>query len=104
MTRSGIPRCSRRTGNACCAATSRGPSSSVAGAGAAATAVDGAFHRRRDADRGVSRPQELQAKGAPRSPPPDDPGNPTVNFHGERWLFTFAAPVYNLVRIRDVLA
>jgi transposase len=28
--------------------------------------------------------KSLKPKGAPAGPPPDDPGNPTVNFHGER--------------------
>ena len=28
--------------------------------------------------------KSFRRKDAPRGPPPDDPGNPTVNFHGER--------------------
>ena len=37
-------------------------------------------------DRGVGLAQELSPKDAPRGDrtPPDDPGNPSVNFHGER--------------------
>jgi hypothetical protein len=29
--------------------------------------------------------KSFQAKAGKPSPPPDDPGNPTVNFRGERW-------------------
>jgi len=63
--------------------------------------------------------------------PPDDPGNPTVNFHGQKrrrqrlrcaglrgpaarvrhrglarldWNFTFALAAYNLMRIRNLTA
>jgi hypothetical protein len=28
--------------------------------------------------------RSFQRKGQPEGPPPDDPGNPTVNFHGEQ--------------------
>src|SRR5262249_44623551 len=55
--------------------------------------------------------------GSDRRTPPDDPGNPTVNFHGEKrsnethlglpragWTFTFALAAYNLVRIRNLVA
>ena len=46
--------------------------------------VGRAFHGRRDAAGGVGQPQELPARRTTGpTPPPDDPGNPTVNFHGE---------------------
>ena len=56
-----------------------------AGPGAGAPAALGrALHGRRDADRGLGRAEELQEEGDGEPAPPDDPGNPTVDFHGER--------------------
>ena len=59
-----------------------------AGAGASrgpASVVRRALHGRRDADRGLGGPEELQAARTSRArPPTDDPGNPTVDFRGER--------------------
>ena len=45
-------------------------------------ALGRALHGRRHAARGVGESQELQTEGH-RGPPPDDPKNPTVNFHGQ---------------------
>ena len=41
-----------------------------------------ALHGRRHAARGVGEPQEFQTEGHAPDRPPDDPKNPTVNFHG----------------------
>ncbi len=38
----------------------------------------------RDAAGGVGEPEELSEEGAPEGPPPEDPGNPTVDFHKEK--------------------
>ena len=46
-------------------------------------AVGRTFHRRRHVAGGVGEPEKLRRKDAGPTPPPDDPGNPTVNFHGE---------------------
>ena len=43
-----------------------------------------ALQRGRHFDRSLGEPEELSAEGSSRKPPPDDPGNPTVDFHGER--------------------
>ena len=48
------------------------------------SALGRALHGGWHAGRGVGLAQELQAQGAGPSQPPEDPGNPTVNFHGER--------------------
>ena len=42
-----------------------------------------ALHGRRHAARGVGESQELQTEGGGAGRPPDDPKNPTVNFHGQ---------------------
>jgi hypothetical protein len=42
------------------------------------------FHRRRHLNRGLSRAEELHTQRCRRQTPPDDPGNPSVDFHGER--------------------
>ncbi len=85
MTRCGTPRCSPRTESACCGATSPAPSSSGCWprrrGGSSLSAehftVDGTLI---EAWAGL---KSFKKKGA-RGRPPDDPGNPTVNFHGER--------------------
>ena len=46
-------------------------------------AVGRALYGRWHAARGVGGPEEFPRKDQPPTPP-DDPGNPTVNFHGER--------------------
>ena len=43
-----------------------------------------AFHCGRHADGSLGQPEEFSTKGGGRSEPPDDPGNPTVDFHGEK--------------------
>jgi len=44
-----------------------------------------AFHRRWHADRSRGQSQGFRRKDRPpQSSPPDDPGNPTVDFHGEK--------------------
>ena len=48
-------------------------------------ALERAFYGRRHADRGLGRTQEFQAqRRTDQQTPPDDPGNPSVDFHGER--------------------
>jgi len=42
------------------------------------------FHRRRDIDGSLGGSKDLQAKEGKPRPPPDDPGNPTVDFHSEQ--------------------
>ena len=46
-------------------------------------AVGRALHRGRHADRGLGQSEELPAERRAADRPPDDRGNPTVNFHGE---------------------
>ena len=54
-------------------------------AGEQEVAVGGALHGGRDAAGGVGEPEELsEFQDAPEGPPPEDPGNPTVDFHKEK--------------------
>src|SRR5262245_19003975 len=85
MTRSGTPRYSRRTGSGCCAGTPRAASSSRVLAQAQSQHLLSTEHftvdgRLIEAWAGL---KSFKRKGAPQTPP-DDPGNPTVNLHGER--------------------
>ena len=41
------------------------------------------LHRRRHLAGSLGESEEFPAQGCRPAPPPDDPGNPTVNFHGE---------------------
>ena len=47
-------------------------------------ALGRALHRRRHVAGSVGEPQEFQTEGPRDHRPPDDPKNPTVNFHGRR--------------------
>jgi hypothetical protein len=43
-----------------------------------------ALHGGRHAAGGLGEPEKFSAEAEKKTPPPDDPGNPTVNFHGEK--------------------
>src|SRR5678816_4110695 len=77
--------CSPRTASGCFAATSPTPSSSASGPRPSSTACCPMEHFTVDGtliDAWASL-KSFQRKDVPPTPP-DDPGNPTVNFHGER--------------------
>ena len=78
--RSGTPPCSPRTGSVCSRGTLPRPSStgSWPRRGSEHFTVDGTLIE------AWASLKSFKLKGTPPAPPPDDPGNPTVNFHGER--------------------
>src|SRR5262245_28265625 len=77
--------CSRRTGNACWRATLRGPSSSGSwprpgSKGCCPINISPWIGTLIEAWASLKSFKRKDTRGTP----PDDPGNPTVNFHGER--------------------
>jgi hypothetical protein len=42
------------------------------------------LHRGRNVVGSMGQHEEFSTENKKNSPPPDDPGNPTVNFHGEK--------------------
>ena len=80
----GMRRSSPRTGIGCWTATWPGASSSECWPRRVRRAAVGrALHRGWHADRRLGQSEELPREGHARGPP-EDPGNPTVNFHGEK--------------------
>ena len=85
MTESGTRPCSPRTGSGCSAGTSPGPSSSGCWPRPRGDQLLSAEHFTVDGTliEAWAGLKSFKKKGT-EAPPPDDPGNPTVDFHGER--------------------
>jgi len=85
MTRSGTPRCSPKNRERLLRRRHRAGLFRARPRPGRATwpAVRRALHGRRHLDRRLASLKSFQRKDAPPTAP-DDPGNPTVNFHGER--------------------